>query len=136
MATVIETTLKALIDNTAWSVGAQTITKTTYIWAESHATNKDLDRPIVATTATVIVLKPSTRSELNKSLGAVTYQFIGVMELYATSATFLKKMMELLKTIVDAKQDLTVFFPGVNGDPHREYFWAMVPYRWNIFESD
>lgn len=137
--TVIENDLLALIDATDWAVGPETITKTTYIRNISHSKTLDLDRPLVSGTATVIVIDPSVRAPIDRSRGSATYQFNGDVRLYATSDTFLEKMMELLKTIVDAVDNLLFFFPGVDRDRdsiETDYFFNTTQFQWDIFEGD
>lgn len=137
--TVIEDDLLALIEATTWSLDPETITKATYIYTESHSKVLDLDRPVVTGTGTVIVIDPSVRAPIDRSRGSATYQFNGDVRIHATSPTFLKKMMELLKIIVDAVDNLLFFFPGVDRDRdsiETDYFFNTIQFQWDIFEGD
>lgn len=137
--TVIEDDLLSLIEATAWAVDPETITKSTYIFSQSHSKTLNLRRPLVAGTATVIVIDPSVRAPIDRSRGSATYQFNGDVRIHATSYDFLKKMMELLKIIVDAVDNLLFFFPGVDRDRNKietDYFFNTTQFQWDIFEGD
>ena len=134
--TNIETSLKALIDATNWLIGVELVTKTTYIWIESHATNLNLNKPTVVDTAVIFVIKPSVRNLLSKSFGSAVYQWNGDFMLYAFNLVDLQRAEDLIKTIADSDQDLTIFIPGHNGSPKNQLFWINIVFQWNKFESD
>lgn len=135
--TNIETALKTLIDATTWNIGVELVTKTTYIWIESHATNLDLNKPVVANTAVIFIIKPSVRTPVApRSFGATVYQWNGDLMLYTFNLTDMQRALDLVKTIADADIDLTILIPGFNGSPKNQFYWTRIIYQWNKFESD
>ena len=135
--TNIETALKALIDATTWLIGVELVTKTTYIWVESHAKGINLDKPPVTNTDVIFVIKPSVRTQpFGKSFGATVYQWNGDLELHAFNLVDMQRALDLIKTIGDSDINLTLFIPGAGGRPLSKFYLATIVYQWNKFESD
>lgn len=130
---VVESVLKALIDADDWDVDPDGVTKLTYIWANSNAINLDLDDPGSwnnTANQVVIVIHPSTRSNIGKSSGSDNFSWIGEMKIFANTAANISSASDLLKAIADANQFLEFHEPGLNGNPKIGKYWKTIIYHY------
>jgi len=129
--TYIENDWLDLLNGSSWSVPVEGVTKQTYIWAESHSTTLDLNKPIIYDANHVVfVIKPSISQILRQSSTSKEMVFQGDLMLHGRTIANIKSAINALKTLVDSKPLLITYNRGISGNPKVGYFWTKIPYSW------
>lgn len=128
---VIESDLKSFIDADTWTVEVEGVTKSTYIWVESHSRSFNLSHIHQLTVnQAILVIHPSARQLLNQTAGSEVWSFQGFLQIYAKSVANMKSALTALRALANTDPHLLILPGGIGGDPKTSYYSTQCVYLW------